>query len=287
MSEWFQPWVDGLDDAEGAESFPVLTTRAVAAVNRCTARPPWCWWWRMVRCSGRCAARWGTSRMCGRAMRCGMVRAAGRRFGAVGDHLRRRRRGHAELICGRPPPGNPFVSRTVSYVLRTNLETVDGQAAGSLCDPLPDPAARADRYSSGVCTFWSRLSLAATAGLVVGLSWLIGRGIVHPITALDADEATGLALHSWLEATTGRAAALGLVVSPSTDWLRRDQIAWHPIPHRVQCRPRPRHPPRESAGHTPPPKAQPAPETLRPTDRNGQGSLESRTARKRGFAPTE
>jgi broad specificity phosphatase PhoE len=40
MAEWFQPWVDGLLTPEGAESFPALTTRAVAAVNRCIARPP-------------------------------------------------------------------------------------------------------------------------------------------------------------------------------------------------------------------------------------------------------
>jgi broad specificity phosphatase PhoE len=40
MSEWFQPWVDGLLTPEGAESFPALTTRAVAAVNRCIARTP-------------------------------------------------------------------------------------------------------------------------------------------------------------------------------------------------------------------------------------------------------
>jgi broad specificity phosphatase PhoE len=40
MSEWFQPWVDGLLTPEGAESFPALTKRAVAAINRCTARPP-------------------------------------------------------------------------------------------------------------------------------------------------------------------------------------------------------------------------------------------------------
>jgi broad specificity phosphatase PhoE len=39
-SEWFQPWVDGLITPEGAESFLALTTRAVAAVNRCIARPP-------------------------------------------------------------------------------------------------------------------------------------------------------------------------------------------------------------------------------------------------------
>jgi broad specificity phosphatase PhoE len=40
MSEWFQPWVDGLLTPQGAESFPALTKRAVAAVNRCIARPP-------------------------------------------------------------------------------------------------------------------------------------------------------------------------------------------------------------------------------------------------------
>jgi broad specificity phosphatase PhoE len=40
MSEWFQPWVDGLLTPEGAESFPALTKRAVAAVNRCISRPP-------------------------------------------------------------------------------------------------------------------------------------------------------------------------------------------------------------------------------------------------------
>jgi len=40
MAEWFQPWVDGLLTPSGAESFPALTRRAVAAINRCTARPP-------------------------------------------------------------------------------------------------------------------------------------------------------------------------------------------------------------------------------------------------------
>ncbi len=40
MAEWFQVWVDGLMTPEGAESFPALTTRAVAAINRCTTRPP-------------------------------------------------------------------------------------------------------------------------------------------------------------------------------------------------------------------------------------------------------
>ncbi len=40
MSEWFQPWVDGLLTPEGAESFPRLTKRAVAAINRSIARPP-------------------------------------------------------------------------------------------------------------------------------------------------------------------------------------------------------------------------------------------------------
>ncbi len=40
MAEWFQPWVDGLLTPEGAESFPKLTTRAVAAINRCTTRTP-------------------------------------------------------------------------------------------------------------------------------------------------------------------------------------------------------------------------------------------------------
>jgi broad specificity phosphatase PhoE len=40
MSEWFQPWVDGLLTPEGAESFPTLTKRAVAAVNRSISRPP-------------------------------------------------------------------------------------------------------------------------------------------------------------------------------------------------------------------------------------------------------
>jgi broad specificity phosphatase PhoE len=40
MSEWFQPWVDGLLTPDGAESFPALTRRAVAAINRCITRPP-------------------------------------------------------------------------------------------------------------------------------------------------------------------------------------------------------------------------------------------------------
>lgn len=40
MAEWFQPWVDGLLTPEGAESFPALTRRAVAAINRCVIRTP-------------------------------------------------------------------------------------------------------------------------------------------------------------------------------------------------------------------------------------------------------
>ena len=40
MLEWFSQWVEGLLTPEGAESFASLTTRAVAAINRCTARPP-------------------------------------------------------------------------------------------------------------------------------------------------------------------------------------------------------------------------------------------------------
>jgi broad specificity phosphatase PhoE len=40
MLEWFQHWVDGLLTPAGAESFSALTARAVAAINRCTARPP-------------------------------------------------------------------------------------------------------------------------------------------------------------------------------------------------------------------------------------------------------
>jgi broad specificity phosphatase PhoE len=40
MADWFQHWVDGLMTPEGAESFPALTTRAVAAINRCITRPP-------------------------------------------------------------------------------------------------------------------------------------------------------------------------------------------------------------------------------------------------------
>jgi broad specificity phosphatase PhoE len=40
MAEWFQHWVDGEMTPEGAESFAALTTRAVAAINRCTTLPP-------------------------------------------------------------------------------------------------------------------------------------------------------------------------------------------------------------------------------------------------------
>jgi broad specificity phosphatase PhoE len=41
MVDWgFQQWVDGLQTPDGAESFPALTARAVAAVNRCLTRKP-------------------------------------------------------------------------------------------------------------------------------------------------------------------------------------------------------------------------------------------------------
>lgn len=41
MAAWgFQQWVDGLLTPDGGESFPALTTRAVAAVNRCIAETP-------------------------------------------------------------------------------------------------------------------------------------------------------------------------------------------------------------------------------------------------------
>ena len=40
MADWgFQQWVDGQSTPDGAESFPALTARAVAAINRCIARP--------------------------------------------------------------------------------------------------------------------------------------------------------------------------------------------------------------------------------------------------------
>jgi probable phosphoglycerate mutase len=39
MSEWFAEWVYGRATPEGAESFAVLTERAVAAVNRALAYP--------------------------------------------------------------------------------------------------------------------------------------------------------------------------------------------------------------------------------------------------------
>ena len=39
-TEWFTAWVAGLLTPDGAESFAALTGRAIAAVNRCTARPP-------------------------------------------------------------------------------------------------------------------------------------------------------------------------------------------------------------------------------------------------------
>ena len=40
MADWFQHWVDGLMTPEGGESFPSLTVRAVAAINRCVLRTP-------------------------------------------------------------------------------------------------------------------------------------------------------------------------------------------------------------------------------------------------------
>jgi broad specificity phosphatase PhoE len=40
MSEWFTAWVAGALTPPGAESFPDLTRRAVAAINRAIRRPP-------------------------------------------------------------------------------------------------------------------------------------------------------------------------------------------------------------------------------------------------------
>ena len=40
MAEWFAHWVAGEMTPEGAESFPDLTRRAIAAVNRCVTRTP-------------------------------------------------------------------------------------------------------------------------------------------------------------------------------------------------------------------------------------------------------
>jgi broad specificity phosphatase PhoE len=40
MSEWFTAWVAGALTPAGAESFPDLTRRAVAAINRAIRRPP-------------------------------------------------------------------------------------------------------------------------------------------------------------------------------------------------------------------------------------------------------
>jgi broad specificity phosphatase PhoE len=40
MSGWFAEWVNGALTPEGAETFAALRRRAVAAINRATARPP-------------------------------------------------------------------------------------------------------------------------------------------------------------------------------------------------------------------------------------------------------
>jgi broad specificity phosphatase PhoE len=40
MSGWFADWVNGSFTPEGAETFPTLRRRAVAAINRSTALPP-------------------------------------------------------------------------------------------------------------------------------------------------------------------------------------------------------------------------------------------------------
>jgi broad specificity phosphatase PhoE len=40
MADWFPHWVAGEMTPDGAESFAQLTHRAVAAINRCTGRPP-------------------------------------------------------------------------------------------------------------------------------------------------------------------------------------------------------------------------------------------------------
>jgi probable phosphoglycerate mutase len=40
MADWFAHWVAGEMTPHGAESFAALTTRAVAAVNRCLTRTP-------------------------------------------------------------------------------------------------------------------------------------------------------------------------------------------------------------------------------------------------------
>ncbi len=39
MSEWFTAWVEGALTPSGAESFPDLTLRSIAAINRATTRP--------------------------------------------------------------------------------------------------------------------------------------------------------------------------------------------------------------------------------------------------------
>ena len=40
MSGWFADWVAGRFTPDGAETFPTLRRRAVAAINRATAQPP-------------------------------------------------------------------------------------------------------------------------------------------------------------------------------------------------------------------------------------------------------
>jgi probable phosphoglycerate mutase len=39
MGEWYDDWIAGRFTPSGAESFPLLRARAVAAINRATARP--------------------------------------------------------------------------------------------------------------------------------------------------------------------------------------------------------------------------------------------------------
>lgn len=57
MGDWYDGWIAGEHTPVGAESFAVLSARAVAPSTAPPPCPARCWWWPMARCGAPFATR--------------------------------------------------------------------------------------------------------------------------------------------------------------------------------------------------------------------------------------
>jgi probable phosphoglycerate mutase len=66
MGDWYDDWIAGTYTPAGARPSPSSAPGRCGPSTRRSAAPRRCWWWRMARCSARCARRRGSRPMSAR-----------------------------------------------------------------------------------------------------------------------------------------------------------------------------------------------------------------------------